>query len=213
MINLTIYTNATAYPYEKNFQETTTLGEFKKRMILIAGIEQLTNMTVEIVDKDMVPIEVISDDSKTLGDYGLKENSIILVKDITDSNKHFVNTDNEERYVMPDDKYDEREDSARVWKKKILASEDTEEKTNLKLGDHVAVFGKEGERIGEVAFVGKTEFAEGLWIGVILKTPIGKNDGTVNGKRYFECEPNFGIFAKAKCVEHLAPVEQAPEEF
>ncbi|CAH8856258.1 unnamed protein product [Trichobilharzia szidati] len=36
----------------------------------------------------------------------------------------------------------------------------------------------------------------GKWVGVILDEPKGKNNGTVQGKRYFTCEENFGIFVR-----------------
>lgn len=49
---------------------------------------------------------------------------------------------------------------------------------------------------GTVAFVGTTEFAEKEWVGVILDEPKGKNNGTVQGVAYFNCEPNFGIFIR-----------------
>ncbi|CAG9538948.1 unnamed protein product [Cercopithifilaria johnstoni] len=53
---------------------------------------------------------------------------------------------------------------------------------------------------GVVEFFGETEFAEGTWVGVNLDEPNGKHDGTVKGMRYFECEPNHGIFLKANQV-------------
>lgn len=42
------------------------------------------------------------------------------------------------------------------------------------------------ERIGTVVFAGKTSFASGDWIGLVLEKPEGKNDGKVDGVRYFE---------------------------
>ena len=44
-------------------------------------------------------------------------------------------------------------------------------------------------------YLGETEFAKGEWAGIELDAAIGKNDGSVEGKRYFECAANFGIFA------------------
>ena len=43
--------------------------------------------------------------------------------------------------------------------------------------------------------------ADGPWVGVALDEPTGKNDGSVKGKRYFECERNRGIFVRANRVE------------
>ncbi|PIC34158.1 hypothetical protein B9Z55_013896 [Caenorhabditis nigoni] len=54
---------------------------------------------------------------------------------------------------------------------------------------------------GKVVFAGQTQFAEGEWIGVILDTPTGKNNGTVKDVAYFQCEPNYGVFVKASAVE------------
>ncbi|XP_076580635.1 dynactin subunit 1-like isoform X2 [Chaetodon auriga] len=63
-----------------------------------------------------------------------------------------------------------------------------------KIGSVVEVIGK-GQR-GTVAYIGATLFASGKWVGVILNEPKGKNDGTVQGKRYFTCEENHGIFVR-----------------
>ena len=52
-----------------------------------------------------------------------------------------------------------------------------------------------GNKVGIVKYIGTTEFAEGIWIGVELDQPNGKNDGSVQGKRYFMCQPNYGVFA------------------
>ncbi|XP_034532296.1 dynactin subunit 1-like isoform X6 [Notolabrus celidotus] len=63
-----------------------------------------------------------------------------------------------------------------------------------KIGSVVEVIGK-GQR-GTVAYIGATLFASGKWVGVILNESTGKNNGTVQGKRYFTCEDNHGIFVR-----------------
>lgn len=40
----------------------------------------------------------------------------------------------------------------------------------------------------------------GKWIGVILDDEKGKNNGTVQGKTYFTCNPNHGIFVRQSQV-------------
>lgn len=52
-----------------------------------------------------------------------------------------------------------------------------------------------------VRFVGATQFRPGTWVGVELDTPSGKNDGSVQGVRYFTCAPQHGLFVKPKDVQ------------
>ncbi len=61
------------------------------------------------------------------------------------------------------------------------------------VGDHVLV---EGGKQGVVAFCGQTQFARGVWVGVVLEVPEGKNNGVVAGVQYFDCEPNHGLFTR-----------------
>ena len=61
---------------------------------------------------------------------------------------------------------------------------------------------------GTVQFIGRTHFAPGMWIGVELEVPRGKNDGSVNGQRYFTCQARHGIFApptKIQVLDYEAP--------
>uniref|UniRef100_A0A8C3XS35 CAP-Gly domain containing linker protein 2 n=1 Tax=Chelydra serpentina TaxID=8475 RepID=A0A8C3XS35_CHESE len=66
------------------------------------------------------------------------------------------------------------------------------------LGDFVV-----GERVwvngvkpGVIQYLGETQFAPGQWAGVVLDDPVGKNDGSVGGVHYFECQPLQGIFTR-----------------
>lgn len=61
------------------------------------------------------------------------------------------------------------------------------------LGESVWV---NGVKAGTVAYLGETQFAPGQWAGVILNDPVGKNDGSVGGVRYFECPALQGIFTR-----------------
>ncbi|XP_065344579.1 kinesin-like protein KIF13A isoform X4 [Cloeon dipterum] len=50
---------------------------------------------------------------------------------------------------------------------------------------------------GTVAFIGETQFAPGIWVGVALQSATGgKNNGTVQGVKYFECRPKSGLFVR-----------------
>uniref|UniRef100_A0A674JD62 Dynactin subunit 1 n=1 Tax=Terrapene triunguis TaxID=2587831 RepID=A0A674JD62_9SAUR len=69
----------------------------------------------------------------------------------------------------------------------------------LKVGSRVEVIGK-GHR-GTVAYVGATLFATGKWVGVILDDAKGKNDGIVQGRKYFTCEENHGIFVRQSQIQ------------
>uniref|UniRef100_A0A3P8WDN4 Si:dkeyp-47f9.4 n=1 Tax=Cynoglossus semilaevis TaxID=244447 RepID=A0A3P8WDN4_CYNSE len=68
------------------------------------------------------------------------------------------------------------------------------------LGERVLVV---GQRTGVVQFCGKTSFAPGLWLGIELDKPSGKNDGSVGGVRYFSCPPKHGIFAPPSHVQRI----------
>ncbi|XP_077566628.1 kinesin-like protein KIF13B [Stigmatopora nigra] len=81
----------------------------------------------------------------------------------------------------------------------ILDCEDGETATVVQIPDWM----KEGEFVtvgsnkrGIVRYVGPTDFAEGMWVGVELEVPAGKNDGSVGGKHYFHCNPGYGVLVR-----------------
>uniref|UniRef100_A0A669BVN3 Kinesin family member 13B n=1 Tax=Oreochromis niloticus TaxID=8128 RepID=A0A669BVN3_ORENI len=63
----------------------------------------------------------------------------------------------------------------------------------LKEGEFVSVG---ANKSGTVRYLGPTDFAEGIWVGVELEVPAGKNDGSVAGKHYFHCNPGYGVLVR-----------------
>lgn len=51
-----------------------------------------------------------------------------------------------------------------------------------------------------VKYVGRTDFAGGIWLGLELRNPKGKHDGQVNGRRYFQTKALHGIMIRPKMV-------------
>ncbi|XP_078332068.1 kinesin-like protein KIF13A isoform X4 [Crassostrea virginica] len=67
----------------------------------------------------------------------------------------------------------------------------------VQIGESVIIQSSRGSpKTGVVKFVGSVEFASGPWVGVELDLPEGKNDGLVNGTRYFKCRSRHGIFVR-----------------
>ncbi|KAI7340764.1 hypothetical protein KC315_g525 [Hortaea werneckii] len=58
-------------------------------------------------------------------------------------------------------------------------------------------------RLAQVRFVGTTHFQTGDWVGVQLEEATGKNDGSVKGERYFDCEQGYGMFLRPAGVRQV----------
>ena len=107
----------------------------------------------------------------------------------------------------------------------------TTEETEGRFGKDAYVLGKrckvkKGSQnlYGTVEFYGGTTFSNGVWVGVRLTKPHGKNNGTVKGEQYFSCKPYFGLFVREGNVHlvlegklipikrYLAQMERASSE-
>merc|ERR1719193_1437098 len=101
----------------------------------------------------------------------------------------------------------------RTAKKKLKPKATTD---NLKVGD-VVLLRKRG--LGILRYKGPIHCDDGkvTWLGVELKTADGKNDGTVQNKKYFNCPPNHGVFVqqvkrKIEPAELLSKIEKLKSE-
>ena len=46
----------------------------------------------------------------------------------------------------------------------------------------------------------------GTWVGIVLDEAKGKNNGTVQGKSYFECPDKHGMFVRQSQLGQIADV-------
>ena len=131
-----------------------------------------------------------------------------------------------EKYTLPTSTYESLPDSVLAWKKsnqlgrfdpnapaalaqKIAAHNEKAAALDIASGRRCRVGGEDAKR-GVVMYVGDVpeipgEHAKGTWVGVMLDEPTGKNDGSVDGKRYWtqegRGEGKFGLFVRPERVE------------
>lgn len=131
-----------------------------------------------------------------------------------------------DKYEMSAADYESRGDSVLAWKKQnhlgrfstsagpaqqSVESADAElRERGIAVGRRCRLLNAAGsadaqERRGEIRFVGEVKEIKGsaqrYWVGVELDEPLGKNDGTIHGTRYFTAKPNHGSLVKPANVE------------
>lgn len=82
----------------------------------------------------------------------------------------------------------------------------TTQKDSLTVGGNVVI--TTTNKRGILRFLGETSFKEGIWAGIELPVPEGKNDGTVAGVSYFSCKPLHGVFISASKVTPIGSAVQ-----
>ena len=64
--------------------------------------------------------------------------------------------------------------------------------------------GETKERLAVIKFVGQVpSMPKGYWVGVQYDEKVGKNDGMLNGRRYFRCPAGHGGFVRATKLVRL----------
>lgn len=171
----------------------------------------------------------LMDDNKTLQFYGARSGMEIHIKD-TDPHSISLHGGLEdvsqvEKYEMPDEEYDKMKGTVRAVKREREAAARAEAARRREAGEG---YGEElappvieltpdevaaaypvnsrcevdpGARRGVVLHAGPIINKKGMWVGIKLDEPQGNNDGTKDGKRYFECPgAGYGMFAKPENV-------------
>uniref|UniRef100_A0A0N5A7M3 CAP-Gly domain-containing protein n=1 Tax=Syphacia muris TaxID=451379 RepID=A0A0N5A7M3_9BILA len=206
-IELKITTPGQEYPYLKRFCSGFNVATLKDKLQLVVGIPK-EQMVLKLLDKEGKLVCHINDENSTLKSMNAMDGMELHATD-TAPNNDLSKSCPVEKYVLPDEKYNERAESLRAWRKreqttfkKNAIKQSEKAAKNMKVGDHCIVrLQSKPSKSGTISFIGETKFKEGWWIGVIYDEPIGKNDGSVDGIRYFECNENCGSFVRPQDVQ------------
>jgi len=195
---------------ERRFDLHITVEQLKGKLELITGIP-VQNQRISIQNTEGETIAQLSDDSKQLGFYGL---TTLQTLDVIDTNPatsftgQLTDVSQVEKFELSDDAYAKRTDSVLAYKKshQVGRFAPTPAETAPPVADVDIPVGARCEvesdeeglhKRGTVRFVGQTLFAKtGVWVGIEYDEPFGRNDGSVQGERYFTCRPNHGVFVR-----------------
>jgi dynactin complex subunit len=67
-----------------------------------------------------------------------------------------------------------------------------------------AYVSKDNKVLATIRYIGLTQFAPGIWIGVEIDSPIIKNNCSVQSIVYFTCRMNYGLFLREENVISIA---------
>ncbi|KAI1790254.1 CAP Gly-rich domain-containing protein [Ganoderma leucocontextum] len=200
---------------ERRYDLSLTVGHLKNKLELITGVP-VANQSISIFASDDAPEPLVelSDDSRPLGFYGVRDWQIVKVTDLnpaTSFTGQLTDTSQVDKFELSETEYAQRQDTVLAYKQRHkigrFADQEAEpaepQSVDIPVGARceIETTVEDFKKRGTVRYVGTTEFAKGIWIGVEYDEPFGKNDGSVQGKRYFDCRPNFGGFVKPDRVK------------
>ncbi|KAI8388343.1 cytoskeleton-associated protein 1, isoform CRA_b [Radiomyces spectabilis] len=211
---------------ERRLDRGWTILELKGKLEPITGIPAETqNLELYQGDNRVGPLD---DENRLVGSYPIDDFMRIHV---IDTNPHriknqFTDVSLVEKFELTEEEYAKRSDTVRAFKERNKLGrfsdeaavqlqkteqeyEEAAKKINIndrcevQVGDDDAI-----RRRGCVRYVGPTHFQSGIWVGIQYDEPLGKNDGSVQGERYFSCPPKYGGFVRPTKVT----VGDFPEE-
>jgi tubulin-folding cofactor B len=157
------------------------------------------------------------DEEKSLKELGIQDYDTLHVIDLNPNSVLVQNNLDDlstvKKYEISEEDYMKREDNIRKFKKKLLSDpnyikmlEETQGPTYEAEASEIEINSRcllgDGVRRGEVVFVGLVpELGYGFFVGVKLDEPMGESNGTVKGKKYFECESKYGTFVRPDYVK------------
>ncbi|GAP83841.1 putative CAP-Gly domain-containing protein [Rosellinia necatrix] len=210
---------------ERRITPSWSISQLKSKLEPITGIPpSCQRLKLKTSANGTVSVQAENEDDKLLSDFPLVPYAELQVIDTRPANArpNFNDISGVEKYVMPVEEYESKADSVLAWKKaeklgrfnpdapslekaKLDANEHEIKSRGIEVGKRCRVGGDDARR-GEIKFVGDVKEipgALGAWIGIHLDEPVGKNDGSIGGTRYWGAESSLkhGVFVRPERVE------------
>ena len=201
-----------------------TIEQVKEKLFTVVG-STVGNLELELHTQDQQFKCKLDDNSKILRDYPVRNYDVIHCIDNNpfswNANRGLEDTSQVPKFMISDEEYDSMPDTYRAWKRRKLEEDpefkamwdakmdryeaslkygfDIADEKDIKIGDRCEVSSFKSR--GEVRYIGTVEGSRGCWIGVYLDEPVGTNDGSMNGERYFDVPMKYGIFVRPNSIE------------
>lgn len=230
MADISVFITSDQTSSERRISPSWTITELKFKLETVTGIPP-SSQTLQVYPSATASFpspatQNINEDSTTVADLGISSYGRIHIHDSRPptARGNFNDVSEVEKYEMSETDYEKRNDTVLAWKKQnhlgrfgnsgqpVMQSKESADaelkERKIAVGRRCrlisAASGDTQERRGEVKFVGEVPEIKGsqlYWVGVELDEPLGKNDGTIQGKRYFQAKANHGSLVKPCSVE------------
>uniref|UniRef100_A0A3Q2QDM6 Tubulin folding cofactor B n=1 Tax=Fundulus heteroclitus TaxID=8078 RepID=A0A3Q2QDM6_FUNHE len=219
-VNVRITSTLSTFENRRKFNRGITIAELKGLLEMNVGVPA-SCMDLEIFSATNIFLQKIDNDEALFGSYPVDDECRIHVIDRSGGKANeLFNDSSVEKFELSDDAYDQRTETVRSFlKKQQLGPYNEEEAAEKKAklttrieqqkaaAEDISVGSRckvevpgQPTKLGTVMYVGTTEFKPGYWVGVKYDEPLGKHNGTVQGKQYFECQEKYGAFVKPLSV-------------
>ncbi|KZT56857.1 hypothetical protein CALCODRAFT_496854 [Calocera cornea HHB12733] len=216
--SVSVFVSSTDTHSERKFDQHTTVAQLKARLEHITGIPITSQKLVLCRTEDGQQICELDDDARPLGFYSPADWMTLQVVDLNPAGPAGMYSDvsQVQKFELSDEEYAKRQESLLKFKQanRFGRFADPAQETpapapapsypDIVVGARCQVESEEEglQKRGTVRFVGSTQFGKGvgLWVGVEYDEPFGKNDGSVQGHRYFTCPANHGAFVRPERV-------------